>query len=91
MKIKIHAYNIVYKDNFKILSITGPNALQNFVNNGYMNCYDSKSAPTELDFDIDFNADPLDNIEELYVESKIRLHEETGLDIKSFKLTFNYI
>lgn len=83
MKYPIHVYNIKYKGKQTILSVTGPEALQNFVD-GYTNVYDASTAPKTADLIIDIDYDPYENFAQLDADIKKELHKDVVLEVMHF-------
>jgi len=85
--MKVYCYNIKYQGKEAIISISGPNALQGFAENGYINFYNNETAPKSLEVDVSLSNNWLDNLIDTEEKIKAVLQEETGLTIQ----TFNYI
>lgn len=89
--MKVCAYNIKYRNNFSIWTLTGPDALKNYVENGMVNSYGAQTAPTELELEVElYGADPLQDLEFTEDRIKQQIEEETGLQVLSFNFRYNY-
>lgn len=89
--MKVHVFNIKYRNNNSIWTITGFEALKNFIENNTVNTYNADTAPKQLDIDINlWGADPLQDLEFTEDLIKQQLKEETGLDVLSFNYRYNY-
>lgn len=89
--MKVCAYNIKYRNNFSIWTLTGPDALKNYVENGIVSSYGAQTAPTELELDVElYGADPLQDLEFTEDRIKQRIEEETGLQVRAFNFRYNY-
>lgn len=95
MVVKFHVFNIKFSDSCSVISVTGPDALRNWLEPKYINAYgkhyaDVKKAaniPNEIDIQLEFNFTPSTLIDRLdQVEYKIKqwLEEKSGLDIINF-------
>lgn len=82
---QVYCFEIIYTNRESIISITGINALRNFVDGGYLNVYDGQSAPTKLTIDISLADNYLDDIISTEKAIKSKLEEDVGLSVKTFK------
>ena len=79
--MKVLCYDIKYKGKEAIISITGPEALANFSEKGYINYYSAETAPVELAIDVILPKDWLNNIVDADRAVKEVLESETGLKV----------
>lgn len=82
---QVYCFEITYTNRESIISITGINALRNFVDGGYLTVYDGQSAPTKLTIDISLTDNYLEDIISTEKAIKSKLEEEVGLSVKTFK------
>lgn len=81
MLLKVTCFNIIYTGRESYITINSDN-LRNFVEHGFMDCYNGDSAPKQLDVIVETRN--LDDFDQLEKDVKKQLEEDTGLTVKSF-------
>lgn len=95
MVVKFHVFNIKFSDRCSVMSVTGPDALRNWLEPKYITAYgkhyaevqNAVTTPTEVDIQLEFNFTPdvlLDKLDQVEYKIKQWLAEKSGLDVVSF-------
>jgi len=96
MTLKVHVYNIKYSKRTSVISVTGPDALRNWMEPKYINAYGKHYADVSnaentadevlLEFDVNFSfmEDIFNRLDQVEYRIKLELKEKTGLDIEKF-------
>ena len=87
---KVCCYNIIYNEKEAIISIKGPEALDAFVNQGFVNYYGSKEAPKSMELKVDLPDNWLDNLFDSEQKIKRALESESGLTVEHFDYSVRF-
>jgi len=82
--VRVYCFNIDYYKKDKVIGVFGPDALQNFVQEGYLTHYDYTCAPKDLEVEVYLEPNFLDNLDETEEIIKAQLEEDAGLHVNSF-------
>ena len=82
--MKVYCYDINYVGKEAIISITGPEALKSFAENGCVNYYGSETAPKEITIEVFLPIDWLNDIISAEQKVKCILESEVGLKVARF-------
>lgn len=92
MKIKFFCFNIKYTGREKVISVTGPGGLRNFIDptyrefygKGYTDTLDANTAPNNLLIELNISELDQANLDEYYDALKKEIEGKVGLTVKSF-------
>ena len=96
MTLKVHAYNIKYSKKTSVISVTGPDALRNWIEPKYINAYgkhyadvanaDNIADEVLLEFDVNYSflEDVMNRLDQIEYRIKHEIQDRTGLDVEKF-------
>lgn len=84
---RVHCFKIKYTGKEAIISVTGPEALSNYVEHGYLSYYSGEEAPKELTICLPLKDDWFNDLDNTENKVKAVLEEETGLKVEKFSWT----
>lgn len=82
--VRVYCYNIEYYKKDTIIGISGPQALQNYVEEGFLTLYDHTCAPKDLEVEVYLEPNFLDNLDETETIIKEQLEEDAGIKVENF-------